>query len=322
MFGIEEPVKEAPKAEKKAEKTEKKAEKKKEEKKYTLPADVVIPYADVIGGFSLEGKETATESEVLAELTARYPWIAKGSNISETSGRLYVKLPGYRAQAKGSISPKTLCFGSAEIDYEKPEDGAGADVGTDVLTAALLESAPELKGLQVQFLAGESSIVPIFKGTEFGKELKVPAGQTALPVIIPGALSTELDCSGKKSITPEEILAVVPSAFKGFTLVSGRDGDTVKAFLLPPYEATSSAVPKGTVFDISSGDVEVSLGFTKIPIKPSDFDGEGEVRPEQVCSFLVAQGYPEFAKERTAIEKVNKNLLVAILKSSSKGAGC
>jgi hypothetical protein len=121
-------------------------------------------------------------------------------------------------------------------------------------------------------------------------------------------------------ITPDTVKAAVKEEFPYLTPILFKE-DKVKEWkcvLLPKASAGSSKAPTETR-DISSGDVQVSLLFTKVTLKPEDFGGETDVTDKQICDYLVKSGYPEFAASRCTIEKASDKLLIAVIKSSRKG---
>lgn len=323
MFGFENPdeikkkeaeeKKAAEKAKKEAEKAKKASEKKaatKEPKKVALPLDVIIPYSERISGFSIEGITEATESDILKELQGRYPHLI---NVTSTikEGIMTVSYQTYSQIAKGTIKCSKLLFGGEEISFESE----GEEVDCEVLKSAFYASCPDFKGCDLAFLAKDGIAIPVFKPSAFKDELK----QDKITVLVPGVTSIEVEGKDGK-ITLAVVKEALGDNYSGLEpCVFRREDKTWRIILMGKAEANSAPAPKKG-FDISSGNVKVSLLFTRLDVKPSDFEGKEEVSAEEICSFIVKSGYPEYDKKRCTIEQANKDLLVAVVKSSTKGA--
>lgn len=323
IFGFENPdevkrkeaeeKKAAEKAKKEAEKAKKASEKKaatKEPKKVALPLDVIIPYSERIAGFSIEGITEATESDIVKELKGRYPHLINvTSSIKE--GVMTVSYQSYSQVAKGTIKCSKLLFGGEEVPFEAEEE----EVDCEVLKTAFYGACPDFKGCEISFLASDGVAVPVFKPSAFKDEIK----QEKITVLVPGVTSIEVEGKDGK-ITPPIVKEALGDNYSDLEpCVFRREDKTWRIILMGKSEASSAPVPKKG-FDISSGNVKVSLLFTKLDVKPSDFEGKEEVSSEEVCAFLVKSGYPEYDKKRCTIEQVSKDLLVAVVKSSTKGA--
>ena len=212
---------------------------------------------------------------------------------------------------KGKINCSLLMFGGEVIPFESDS----AEVDISILSEAILATNEELKGISIGFLADDSgTAVPVFNCNSFKDEIK----QAGIKVIIPGVKTLSLTLpKDKKGFTPEIVTAGIPETYKHLVPCVFKHAKEWKLIMLPKQvAATAPAKAKG--FDISTGNVKVSLLFTKLDLKPENFGGEDEVTSEQICNFLVASGYPEYS--RCSIEKVSDELLVAVIKSSTKGA--
>lgn len=317
LMGIETPVEEKKEAKenKKAKKPDSKGGKSvKKAVEYTLPVDIVIPYCDKIGGFSIEGKTAVTEKDILDEMKSRYPWLINTSLVKADKNTIEIKYPS--GIKKGAVKGSTFMYGINEIPFPVGEDGTD----TEVLKKAFYDSVSELNGCPVGFTSRDNTIVPILEPQKIGKELKLT--QASVIVVTPGVAVAKIDLADKKVLTSDDILSVAPESLKQYlTPCAYKNGNVQTIVLMPSKQVEVAAATASATKSFSIADsVQISLGFTKVDLNPADFDGREEVEASDICAFLVAQGWPEFSKERTSIEKVNSHLLVAILKSSSKGA--
>ena len=324
LMGLENPVKEEEKkkAEKKAEakKETKKAEKKKAEKKVAkikLPINICIPFTEKIGGFTIEGKEEVTHKEVIDELKARYPHLIGMCDslapISEdnTSFALYYK--NYGDVAKGSIPCKKLLMGGECLPFEAENED---EVDTEILKDAIIAANPLLDGCDISFFHEDGVAVPVIKAKKFNDEVK----QASIKVIVPGATDFVVQLpEGEKAFTPDIVKANVPEEYAYLEPGLYKHEKEWRVLLMPKAVASSAPEAKSKGFDISSGNVKVSILFTKLDLMPESFGGDEEITAEQICNFIVASGYPEFSSKRCSIEKASDDLLVAIIKSSTKG---
>lgn len=316
MMGFEAPAEETKetKGVKKTKKADKSSKSNKKAVEYTLPVDLVIPYCDKIAGFNIEGKASATEKDILEEIQKRCPWLVCAALVKINESTLEIK---YRSGGtkKGTVKGSTLMYGNTEIPFDSGEDGTDVEA----LKKAFYDNVIELNGCPVSFIAHDDIIVPVLEPQKMGKELKLT--QQSVTVITPGVAVSQIDLTDKKVLTPEDILAVAPDSLKDNLVPCVFKLNNVQTVVLMPSKQVEYAATAPSVKSFSIADnVQISLGFTKIDLSPDDFDGMEEVEAKDICAYIVAQGWPEFSWERTTIEKVNKHLLVAILKSSSKGA--
>ena len=311
LLGIEAPVevkKEAKKADKKETKAAKKETKKKVAKKIKLPVDIVIPYAKKLDGFSIEGKEEVTEAELLTELKARYPYLIC-SHLFEKDGLWLCTYNSYGEISKGELECSKFLFGGMEISFEAESN----KVDCRILKEAFYAACPAYTGCELAFFAENGVVVPTFMPNSFSNEIK----QDKISVIVPGITSFEIDGVDGK-ITPNTVKEKV-SKYSYLEPCVFKKPDKTSCIIMvsKSVAGAAKAAPKG--FDISSGNVKISLVFNKLDLKPESFNGETEVTADMICDYLVKSGYPEFDKKRCSIEKVSDDLLIAIIKSSTKG---
>lgn len=320
LMGLDNPVKkeeekkEKAKAEAKAKKEEKaKAEKAKAKAKpIKLPINIILPYCEKFE-FAIEGKEEATSNEITEELKKNYPHLVGVGMLTAEPEGYSLSYNSYGTVGKGTMKVSKMYFGMNEIPFDKESEDAEVDV--KILADAFFNANPQYRGLNIEFLQKEEVCVPTFSGTKFEKELK----QEKILVIVPGIKELSVDAV-EGVITPDAVKAAVKEEFPYLTPILFKE-DKVKEWkcvLLPKASAGSSKTPT-TTHDISSGEVQVSLLFTKVTLKPEDFGGETDVTDKQICDFLVKSGYPEFAASRCTIEKASDKLLIAVIKSSRKG---
>ena len=320
LMGLDNPVKkeeekkEKAKAEAKAKKEEKaKAEKAKAKAKpIKLPINIILPYCEKFE-FAIEGKEEATAAEITEELKKVYPHlVGVGMLTSEPEGYT-LSYNSYGTVGKGTMKVSKLYFGLNEIPFDRESEDAEVDV--KILADAFISANPQYRGLNIEFLQKDSVCVPVFSGTKLEKELK----QEKLLVIVPGIKEFTVDAS-EGVITPDAIKGAIKEEFPYLVPILFKEDKAKewKCILLPKASAGSSKAPTETR-DISSGEVQVSLLFTKVTLKPEDFGGETDVTDKQICDYLVNSGYPEFAASRCTIEKASDKLLIAVIKSSRKG---
>lgn len=326
LMGLENPVKveEEKKAEAKAKKeaeakakketavAEKKAKAKTAVKPIKLPIRAILPYCEPFE-FTIEGKEEATSGEITEELKKAYPHLICVNPLTSEAEGYSLSYSSYGAVAKGTMKVSKMYFGLNEIPFDRESEDADVDVS--VLTEAFFNANPQYRGLKVEFLQKEGACVPVFSGTKLEKELK----QEKLLVIVPGVKELTVDAT-EGVITPDAVKDSVKEDFPFLVPILYKEDKAKewKCILLPKASEKSSKAPKET-FDISSGDVQVSLLFTRLLLKAEDFKGETDVTSAQICDWLVKSGYPEFAASRCTIEKASDKLLVATVKSSRKG---
>lgn len=317
MLGVENPMlkeekekeekAKAAKAKKASAKGEKKAAAK--EKTFKLPVDMLIPYAAPICGFSIEGKTEATEKEMLAELKARYPWCIHTA-LQQRKGFLNVTFKAYSAISKGFLSgAKKLVVGSVELPLP---DNASFDDAKELLSGAL----PFSSNCPVSFLVDGDTAVPVFS-----PENKVSDTKDIKNVILPTLESVGYDNAVTKDVLDvlgDAYTAEMKAVLSTFTL-GGEDDETIALILQNNIDSVSAGNSTKDTFKLCDN-MKVSLGFTQLDIGPSDFNGNTEATKADICKFIVNAGYPEYSDKRTSIETVNDNLLIAILKSSTKGA--
>ena len=320
LMGLENPVKaEEEKKKAKAEaKAKKDAEAKKEKAKakttvkpIKLPIRVILPYCEPFD-FAIEGKEEATDSEIKEALKKVYPHLISVGALTAETGYYVLPYTAYGNVGKGTLKVSKMYFGFNEIPFDRESEDAEVDVS--VLAEAFFNANPQYRGLKIEFLHQEGACVPIFSGTKLEKELK----QEKLLVIVPGIKELTVDAT-EGVITPDAIKdAVKEFPYLVPILFKEDKAKEWKCILLPKASENSSKAPI-TTHDISGGDVQVSLLFTKVTLKPEDFGGETDVTDKDICDFLVKSGYPEFAASRCNIEKASDKLLIAVIKSSRKG---
>lgn len=319
MLGVENPMlKEEQEMEEKArkEKAKKASAKTKKnaaakEATFKLPADILIPYAAPISGFSIEGKTEATEKEILAELKARYPWCIHTA-LRQNKGFLNVVFKAYSAVSKGVLSgAKKLVAGSIELTLA---DDVSVDDAKELLTGVLPFSA----NCPVSFLVDGDTAVPVFS-----PDKKLSDTGTVKNVILPTLEYVSYDATTAedvRSVLGDVYTAEMKAALSLFALGNDKgDEEDAAAIILQDNINAVSMAKKADAFKLHD-DMKISLGFTQLNISPDDFGGKTEARKTDICKFIVNSGYPEYSEKRTSIESINDNLLVAILKSSTKGA--
>ena len=323
LMGLDNPVKKEAEKKEKEKKAKAEAKAKKEEqskadkakaktKPIKLPITVILPYCEKFE-FSVKGKEEATAAEITDALRKAYPHlVGVGMLTSEPEGYT-LSYNSYGTVGKGTMKVSKMFFGLNEIPFDKETEDAEVDV--KILADAFFNANPQYRGLNLEFLQKDGVCAPVFNGTKFEKELK----QEKILVIVPGIKELSVDAV-EGVITPDTVKAAVKEEFPYLVPILFKE-DKVKEWkciLLPKASDGSSKAPTETR-DISSGEVQVSLLFTKVALKPEDFGGETDVTDKQICEFLVKSGYPEFSASRCSIEKASDKLLIAVIKSSRKG---
>lgn len=318
MLGLENPIEDEVKVVKtaKKEKGEKKNTEQKTKKKFKLPVNITIPYCDSLL-FSIDGKDSVTESELKKEILTRYPWCVSLGNVNGDDPYI-IYYERQHAIAKGSIAGEHLLYGEIEIPLLSEDGDDKTEWEIEELTKALYEADEELTDIPVSFISSNDVIVPVFSGDDFTEGIKQPA----MTVIYPGV--TNYIAKPKEDadvITPTDVLAVLPvDIAKLFKPLLVKRNELYSCIMVPNITSAKKTSDKKTSgFDISSGNVKVSLVYTKLDVKPDDFDGKNIISSDELCGFICKSGYPEFSPKRTTIEKITDGLLVAILKSSTKG---
>lgn len=280
------------------------AKKKDGVKFFSLPSKVVIPYhlPEIL---SVEGKNKITESELCEKYGSYLSW----SELHDSSGESIMvgKFKLSDTIAKGSIdTSKDIKIGSTIIPntFLKYEE----------ISEMLSENG--LSGCQIAYVNDGEYLIPVV--TQCSDEEESESDDIEKNLFIPGIGSYPIDSDTDETEILNRLFGKAASEFKIYVRETGYIA------VLDNEKKSVSATPAKDWYDISSGQVVLSLVWRKFDLHPEMFGGNQKVSKDQLCSYLIAQGYPEYTVGRTTFDyesKENKNLLIAILKSSSKGAG-
>ena len=326
-LGLENPAEQ----EKKEEKKEKKAKEKKASKSaptsYKLPVKVVIPMVEPIDAVSIEGKESATAEEIRKYLVDTYSWCVNLMDkpyVAKKDGALVFAYKSNTATAvgKGTFQGDIVFrYGENTIPVQTDETAEDGSLvySTQALYDAFVAAEENLSAVKdISFAKKDNCVVPVFGGDDFKNAIK----QEAVTVIYPGVGEYIVKPSEpSKEITPDDVWACESlSGLKEYYDLKVSKSKKFSVVILVP-KTTEYVTPKAKEKTFSlDGDVTLSLGFTKLTINSSFFDGKDEVSAEDICKYLCKNGYPEYDVKRTSVEEINKGMLIAILKSSTKGA--
>lgn len=318
---------------KKAEKKNMPKKDKKKEKLFKFPEYMVIPY---IGSVSLENKENRENisendlKEILADKWSLNLPEGKNLVLEEHPGNIVVKYSRYSVISKGEINGLSadaqIVIGTLSIPL------AGLKTVEDINTF-LVAQHEEFAGLSYGYIVNKdrTGIIPVcvndpyvYSMAEDGAEEEEELPKATM-LYVHGIGRQSLEDTSENTVRSSiEVLAggAYSQACEIYVSDSG-----IHALIPTGTPGTSgtdtSSSARADVFNISSG-VELSLsGWCKIPISPESFNGKTTVKKEDICSYLIAEGYPEYTAGRTVFEWQNKEkkngLLIAILKSASKG---
>lgn len=317
FMGIEAPQ---PKTEEKKEKPKKASSKSKsaaaKEVEYPLPCTIYIPYVGIVE-ITVADKKSLKESELKAELLKRQSWLPAAKDlVLEKKGDVVIT---YFSSAcvirKGEIGGlkegASIYMGNVDISIE--------EATVDALNEQLKGNFEAFKGLDFGFIInnGKTGVIPVIISDEYSddeddEESEENTTPTVLYTVEGGEVS--LTDTSEEGIRSQLDTRVPYKLYLGENAFIASVGTSIKSV------ATST---KKTTFDISSGEVTLSLVWHKIVLKPEMFNGKTEVEPEDLCLYLITQGYPEYSKDRTSFEYISKDdkaTIVAVLKSSTKGA--
>lgn len=273
---------------------------KNKEKSFILPMNVLIPYSLPV---EIEGVGKITESELNKRYCDGATYLS-WSEFTDSNGRRTIigKFKMSEVVTKGIMSSaKEIKIGNSVIPNTLTE--------YDTITEMLAENG--FAGCQLSYVSGKDCIIPVITSCSCEN-----ADSEDKKLFLPGIDTYSLNSKCEREVL-EEIFGEASSEFKIWD-----NGDKLIAVLSNEYK-TPTTISGKEEYDISSGEVILSLVWNKFSITPSLFGGKNKVTKEQLCSYIIAQGYPEYSSNRTTFEyadKNNRNLLIAILKGSSKGA--
>ena len=273
---------------------------KKDNKKnvFKLPATVIVPYR-LPEEVSIEGKDKISEAELCEKYGSFLCW-------KEIYGCIIGKFRLSATTVKGTVNTaKDVKIGDVVIPNTLTE--------YDKITEMLADNG--FAGCKISYVNDNEYLIPVITSCDnINDECDEEAAERKL--FIPGIGSYSMGGTSKTAVL-EKIFGKAAAEYNVF---DNGTGNLIAA--LGCDNSSTVAASKKDEYDISSGEVVLSLVWRKFNITPDLFNGSKKVTKDQLCSYLISQGYPEYSSNRTTFDFADedKKLLMAILKGSSKGA--
>lgn len=280
-------------------------------KEYHLPLTVIVPYTAPQVIAVENGKDTITENELNDRYGSYLSWTVADDSKNIIVGSINMS----QAKAKGETNLKEVRFGDTVIVLSNISQLS--DVSEMLVTDNEL-----LKGCTFSFLSRKDYLIPVITGCDICEtegNSSDPEEEAKRELYIPG-IGVFINCTDD-----DDVNRIIDEHFLGLSkLFDVHDNGTNLIACLKPADNKSTANINNGQYDISSGSVALSLVWTKFILNPNDFAGKTTVDKNDLCTYLIARGYPEYTSDRTNFEYADKNgknkeLILALLKSSSKG---
>lgn len=272
---------------------------------YTLPVTIIVPYSLPQTISAEEGKEKITEKELNNRYGSYLSWFIADEKRNILVGKINLDC----AKAKGNTIGKEIRFGDVVISNDITDLSAISD--------KLKTDCELLTGCTFSFLDGDC-IIPVITGCDICKAEEQQdldnEDEKGMKLYIPGVGLFYCDSRADVTRTIDEQFSGLSAEFDVLD-----NGSNLIAHL--KNCSSQKKTDSSGKYDIS-GKVTLSLVWTRFELAPQDFNGKAVVDKNDLCEYLIAHGYPEYTSDRTSFEyavKDSKDVLIALLKSSSKG---